>query len=177
MSSPSMAATGAATAVRGQHNPIGPPTRSTADRDLGRGRVEDAAAVPPPAAPGQPVERRTAPRRHASLVPSITGLRLSPCGGEASLVSISTSGVLVKCNTRLTLGSGVKVMLDGTFSPSSIKSRVARCFVADIDSYGVLWYHVGIVFNEPITLDDALGVTNPQPAPAPTVPAVLSNRW
>jgi hypothetical protein len=115
-------------------------------------------------------ERRIAERRPAALVPSITGVRLSPSGGEASLVNISTTGVLLKANVRLMPGTIVTVNVDGPFRPASIAGRVVRCSVTDIDSKGVLWYHVGAVFNRPITLEDAPVATIASPAPA-QVPA------
>ena len=140
--------------------------------------LEKASTVPRDAETS-PFDRRIAARRLASLVPSITGLRLSPCGGEASLVNISASGALIRCSTRVLPGTALVVVLEGTFSPSSIKSRVARCLVADIDTRGVLWYHVGVVFNNPITLEDTpVAANRPVSAPeAPRVPTALYNRW
>ena len=133
------------------------------------------------------LENRSAPRRQASLVPSIMGVRLSPYGADATLVNISTSGVLVECGRRLKPGSEVTVVLDGSFSPSSIESRVARTSVAGIDKDGALRYHVGIAFKNPIELDDAPATATEQPVPememplplpnSTPVPAVLRNRW
>jgi hypothetical protein len=114
-------------------------------------------------------ERRAAHRWEASTMKAITGLRLSPCGGDASLVNISESGILAKSNTKLQQGAPVTVVLDGTFSPSMITGRVARCVVADIDSSGVLWYHVGIAFNKTIVIQGA--------APAPVPATAVRNRW
>jgi hypothetical protein len=130
-------------------------------------------------------ERRIAERRPAALVPSITGVRLSPSGGEASLVNISTTGVLLKANVRLMPATIVTVNMDGTFRPSSIAARVVRCSVTDIDAKGVLWYHVGAAFNQAIALDDAPIATDARSAPAPQPPPLESkipstmpkNRW
>ena len=52
-------------------------------------------------------EKRNAPRYPASEVPSITGLRMSPHGAEASLVNLSTTGLLAECAVRLKTGSTV----------------------------------------------------------------------
>lgn len=129
------------------------------------------------------VEKRKAPRLEASIVPSITGIRLSPYGADATLVNISGSGVLVECSSRLQQGTSVTVVFDGTFSPSSIEGRVAHCSVATIGRKGVLRYHVGIAFKNPITLEDAPQAASPQPEIAPEpqgarpVRAILSNRW
>ena len=120
-------------------------------------------------------ERRIAHQRHTSVGSAITGVRLSPIGGQASFVNISASGILVRINMRVLPGTAVTVVLDGSFSPSSIAARVARCLVADIDSKGVLWYHVGMAFNEPIALDTVVpGGEQPQSA---VNPIVLTNRW
>jgi hypothetical protein len=136
------------------------------------------------------VENRLAPRRPASQVPSIAGLRLSPHGADAILVNISTSGLLAECTVRLKTGSVVAVLFDGAFSPTSVASRVVRCAVSAMGSDGILRYHVGIAFNAPIALDDAL---EPEPAraekprafaesdaPLPIsmpAPASVRNRW
>jgi hypothetical protein len=126
-------------------------------------------------------ERRIAERHHASLLPSITGVRLSPSGGEASLVNISTTGVLLKANVRLMPGTIVTVNLDGTFQPASIAGRVVRCMVTDIDSKGVLCYHVGAAFNQEIAIDGLPVTTNAAPAPQPletrTSATISKNRW
>jgi hypothetical protein len=147
--------------------------------------MRNLSAVPKPIAPPAPasesVERRIAHRHAASIVPSITGVRLSPAGGEASLVNISTTGVLVKCRTRLLPGTAVTAIFDGTSSLSSVKSKVARCLVADIDANGMS-YHIGIAFNAPV--EDVSGAPNtapkaaaPQPPAAPVVPVGPVNRW
>ena len=173
---------GAATAPSLPQKVIGWRRHSASDCDPVPSSREEASTVPRPDEIGSPIERRSSAKRRVSQVPSITGLRLSPCGGEASLVNISTSGVLVKINVRLLPGTVVTVVFDGTFSPSSVKSRVARCLVADIDSSGVIWYNVGIAFNEPIALGDMSVGTHVQPEPVQpiqteAVPVVLTNRW
>jgi hypothetical protein len=132
---------------------------------------------------GVTVEKRKAPRLEVSLMPSITGIRLSPYGADATLVNISASGVLVECGSRLQQGTSVTVVFDGTFSPSSIEGRIAHCSVATIGRKGVLRYHVGIAFKNPITLGDGpaaaspQGETAPQPQVARPARAILSNRW
>lgn len=160
-----------------------PRESSTADHGPVRDRAHEVGAVPQRAEAGVTVEKRKAPRRQASLVPSITGIRLSPHGADATLVNISTSGVLVECSSRLQPGTSVTVVFDGTFSASPIEGRVARCSVATIGRKGVLRYHVGIAFKNPITLD-APATANIQPETAPQPPpsarpvrAVLGNRW
>src|SRR5262245_14845504 len=98
-------------------------------------------------------EKRSAPRRPGSHVPTITGLRLSPHGAEAKLVDISTTGLLAECTSRLKVGSSVAVLFEGGFSSAPVVGRIARCSVAAMGRDGVLRYHVGIAFNKPIVLD------------------------
>jgi hypothetical protein len=99
-------------------------------------------------------ESRLSPRRPASLVPCITGVRLTPVGGKATFVNISATGILVDCGSRLAPGSPVNVVFEGTFSPSSASGKVARCVVIGIDDQGMLRYHLGIAFNEKVKLED-----------------------
>jgi hypothetical protein len=128
------------------------------------------------------VESRHAPRRAASLVPSITGVRLSPVGGEAVLVNISATGVLVRCMTRLRPDTAVNVVFEGGFWPASVPSRIVRSVVAQIDASGKLWFDLGIAFRKPIVLDD---LAAPMNAPAPAAglkkaaahPTPAVNRW
>jgi hypothetical protein len=132
------------------------------------------------------IEGRSAARRPASQVPSITSIRLSPHGADATLVNISASGVLVESTSRIRLATPVTIGFDGTFLPSSVAGRVTRISVATIGKNGVLRYHIGIAFNDPTVLADALAPANlpPESAPHPLAmlapaasPAVLVNRW
>ena len=109
------------------------------------------------------VEGRSAPRLPASAVPSITGVRLSPHGSEATLLNISASGILVECTGRLRLGMAVTTIFEGGFSPSTIEGRVARSSVANVSKKGVLQYHIGIAFNSPIALEQAPAAASRQP--------------
>ena len=125
-------------------------------------------------------EKRTATRHTAAAMSSITGIRLSPIGTEAHLVNISTTGILVRCATRLMPGTAVTVLFEGTFAPPPVKGNVVRCLVADICRPAGLSYHVGIHFKEPIAIDDAqVEGTTPatKPADPPTEQVILVNRW
>jgi hypothetical protein len=125
-------------------------------------------------------EKRAATRHAAAAMSSITGIRLSPIGTEAHLVNISTTGILVRCATRLMPGTAVTVLFEGTFAPPPVKGTVVRCLVADICRPAGLSYHVGIHFKEPIAIDDTQ-VQDPtsatKPADPPTEQAILVNRW
>jgi len=143
-----------------------------------------SAAVNAPSPPGAvPIENRSAPRLAAALVPSITGLRLSPHGIDAKLVNISATGLLAECGLRLKVGSAVALSFEGTFTLSSTAARVVRCAVAAMSSNGGLLYHVGVHFDAPIAVDEPTGVpkTKTIPDAAPSEPApvrvVVRNRW
>ncbi len=171
------------------------PTRasSTATVDQGNKARPNAAVKPQPApvvpspvdAPARPLEGRelrSDPRRDTSH-PAITGIRLSPYGVEATLINISSTGVLVRCSTRFKPETAVTVVFQGTFTPSSVQGRVARSVVAAADKQGILWYDVGIAFDTRIALDDA-PATRPEPEPpaltvvdeTPEAPDLV-NRW
>lgn len=112
-------------------------------------------------------EQRSALRIPAARVPAIEGVRISPSDTISTLVNISTSGVLVECSTKPRPGSSVTVHFIGTFTPASIRGRVARTIVASLGKDGVLRYMVGIAFENPIDLDAAIAPA-PVPAAAPT---------
>jgi hypothetical protein len=139
-------------------------------------------------------EAAAAPRLPASSVPSITGLRISPHGADATLVNISQTGLLAECRERIQPGSNVTLTIEGTFAPQSIAGRVVRNSVSSLGADGRLRYHIAIGFNQRIPLEyegppveaappsvDPAASTAIVPA-APTVPAVpppvpLRNRW
>jgi hypothetical protein len=133
------------------------------------------------------VENRHGPRRLASQVPLIAGLRLSPHGADATLVNISTTGLLAKCTVGLKTGSLVTVVFEGGFSPESIVCRVVRCAVSAVGRDS-LCYHVGIAFNATLpdsALERSARAEKPRrfaesdvPPPVSTpVPLVARNRW
>ena len=119
-----------------------------------------------PGAVSPPVENRAAARIAAALVPTITGLRLSPYGTGATLVNISATGLLAECGIRLKPGSAVTLMFEGTFAPPSVPARVVRCAVAAMGNSGGLVYHVGVAFDAPIALGAAPAVPKAAPKTA-----------
>ena len=125
-------------------------------------------------------ENRDAPRRPASAVPSITGLRISPHGVEAMLVNISESGVLAECGERLKPGSAVTVVFEGTFTPRNVEGRVARNTVSSMGKDGRLRYHVGIAFTKHISLGPGPVDSTPE-KPQTEGPVLVQsparNRW
>ena len=130
-------------------------------------------------------DRRTAARHPAAAMPAISGVRLSPVGSGAQLVNISTTGILVRCSSRLMPGTAVTVLFEGTFAPPPVKATVVRCLVADIGRGAGLSYHVGIAFKTTIDIGEepAPPAAAPAAAPAPIEdpeaarPPILVNRW
>ena len=131
-----------------------------------------------------------APRIPAAQIPSITGLRLSPHGADATLVNISSSGLLAGCALRLKVGSTVSVQFEGTFMDSPVAGRIARCEVSTMGKNGMLMYHIGIDFNTPIDLGDAqpaapeakrapaaMEPLRPRPVAVAPAAAAVRNRW
>jgi hypothetical protein len=109
-------------------------------------------------------------------------MRLTPIGGDATLLNMSWSGLLARCATRVAPGMAVKITFEGTFTPSTIDGRVARCEVAGIARNGAIQYNIGIAFNQPITLpDDEETLSTDVPAAAAagpsSSPVTLRNRW
>ncbi|HVH26207.1 MAG TPA: PilZ domain-containing protein [Vicinamibacterales bacterium] len=127
-------------------------------------------------------EKRVAVRRPASQVPAITAIRLSPQGTRATLINISHTGVLVESASSLKPTSAVTVVFEGTFTPSSVPSRVARTTVVGIGKDGTMRYHIGLSFTKPITLEVAADShTAPAETTAPSdaseEPPAIRNRW
>lgn len=127
------------------------------------------ASGPAESAASAPNENRSSPRYIASVVPAITGLRISPHGVEAILVNISETGVLAECGERLKPGSAVTVVFEGTFVPRSMEGRVARNSVASMGRDGRLRYHVGIGFARRLDLG-SLELPAPEPEAEPQAP-------
>jgi len=126
------------------------------------------------------VEKRSALRLGASQVPQITGVRLVPPDARSTLLNISTSGILVECESRPRPGSEVTVHFEGTFSPASIRGRIARTLVASLGKDGKLQYLAGIAFDHAISLDQPPPPDAAMPELIPVVEHVsseLENRW
>ena len=109
-------------------------------------------SVTSPTTPAVDGDHRGAPRQLASAVPSISGLTLSPYGAEATLVNISTSGLLAECGVPLKIGNFVKVFFGGALAPRPVEGRVVRTCVASMASSGVR-YNIGVAFKVPIDLE------------------------
>ena len=142
-----------------------------------------APGVEPPAAPAVDGDHRGAARRPASALPSISGLTLSPYGAAATLVNISSTGLLAESGVPLKIGNFVKVIFDGAFAPQSVEGRVVRICVASMAASGVR-YNIGVRFKAAIELEsEAAPQIRADSRPAPVAdaaspqPTVLVNRW
>jgi hypothetical protein len=124
-----------------------------------------------------------AQRRPASAVPAIKGLLISPPNATATLVDISSSGLLAEIGVALKVGQSVTVHFEGTFPQPSVEAQVVRSTVAAMTSSGIR-YHVGLGFKSRLALDDESAPESGsagQAAPAraasqPTANPVI-NRW
>jgi hypothetical protein len=115
-------------------------------------------------------EHPLAPRRPASAMPSITGLRISPPGFRATLVNISGTGLLAEWGLPLKVGQAVTIEFEGTFAQRSVRAQVVRSSVASTTSAS-LRYHVALEFMAPIGLgDEAQPATGAEKAPAAAAP-------
>jgi hypothetical protein len=102
---------------------------------------------------------------------------LSP-GGEATLENISWSGLMARCSKRLIPGVPVTVTVAGTFTPSVLKGRVARCEVGGIGKDGVIQYKIGVAFDEPVSLpDEDVAPVEESAALTEALEPTIENRW
>lgn len=106
-------------------------------------------------------------------VQGITALHFNPPGIDASLVNISTTGLLAASIAKLRVGTPLRVDFEGGFIPPSITGRVVRCEVAAMERDGVLRYHIGIEFDSmlPIEIDEE------EDRIAERRSATVRNRW
>jgi hypothetical protein len=103
-------------------------------------------------------ENSLAPRRPASAVASITGLRISPPGFRATLVNISGTGLLAEWGLPLKIGQAVTIEFEGAFAHHSVRAQVVRSSVASTTAAS-LRYHVALEFTAPIGLEDEVEST------------------
>jgi len=87
--------------------------------------------------------------RHARLLP----------GGDADILNISNTGLLVENKSRLPIGSTVNVRVEGS-AVTGIEGHIVRSRVSAIHRDGTLSYETAIEFDQPQTIDG----TDPEPA-------------
>jgi hypothetical protein len=93
--------------------------------------------------------------RHARLLP----------GGDADILNISNTGLLVENKTRLPIGSSVNVRVQGS-AVMGIEGHIVRSRVSAIHRDGTLSYETAIEFDHPHSIDGQ------EPAAPPPRPAV-----
>jgi hypothetical protein len=91
--------------------------------------------------------------RHARLLP----------GGDADILNISNTGMLVENKSRLPIGSTVNVRVEGS-AVMGIEGHIVRSRVSAIHRDGSLSYETAIEFDHSQTIDGA----DAEPAPPKT---------
>jgi len=106
---------------------------------------------------------KRARRLRASEAGVVRQARLLP-GGDADILNISNSGLLVENKSRLPIGSSVNVRVEGS-SVMGIEGHIVRSRVSAIHRDGTLSYETAIEFERPQPID------GDEVAPPPARPA------
>ena len=106
---------------------------------------------------------KRARRLRASEAGVVRQARLLP-GGDAVILNISNSGLLVENKSRLPIGSSVNVRVEGS-SVMGIEGHIVRSRVSAIHRDGTLSYETAIEFERPQPID------GDEVAPPPARPA------
>ena len=100
-------------------------------------------------AAGQVIERRRTRRFRVPAEHGILKARVRP-GHEASIVDVSSDGVLVETVHRLMPGSAIELRLETANQRAAVGGRVLRCSVARIMASRV-WYRGAVGFDRPLS--------------------------
>lgn len=103
-------------------------------------------------APTDGSERRTSPRRPASLIPNLKARLVA--GTEVRLVDVSRRGVLLETDTRLLPGSPIRIKFVADDANMVLKGCVVRSSVNIVSGEGLV-YRTAVSFDEDISLCDA----------------------
>ena len=106
---------------------------------------------------------KRARRLRASEAGVVRQARLLP-GGDADILNISNTGLLVENKSRLPIGSSVNVRVEGS-SVMGIEGHIVRSRVSAIHRDGTLSYETAIEFERPQPID------GDEVAPPPARPA------
>ena len=116
------------------------------------------------------VSSKRSPRLRASEAGVVRQARLLP-GGDADILNISNTGLLVENKGRLPIGSTVNVRVQGS-SVMGIEGHIVRSRVSAIHRDGSLTYETAIEFDRPQPIDGQ----EPEPArPKRAAPAASSD--
>ena len=94
---------------------------------------------------------KRARRLRASEAGVVRQARLLP-GGDADILNISNTGLLVENKSRLPIGSSVNVRVQGS-SVMGIEGHIVRSRVSAIHRDGTLTYETAIEFERPHAID------------------------
>jgi len=94
---------------------------------------------------------KRAKRLRASEAGVVRQARLLP-GGDADILNISNTGLLVENKSRLPIGSTVNVRVQGS-SVMGIEGHIVRSRVSAIHRDGTLTYETAIEFDRPYPID------------------------
>jgi len=94
---------------------------------------------------------KRARRLRASEAGVVRQARLLP-GGDADILNISNTGLLVENKSRLPIGSSVNVRVEGS-SVMGIEGHIVRSRVSAIHRDGTLSYETAIEFERPQPID------------------------
>jgi CheY-like chemotaxis protein len=114
-------------------------------------------------------DRRRARRRPAAELPGLWAVRL-PLGPEATVVDISSTGVLVETSLKLSAGSTIDMQLLGQNINVRVPARTVRSEVASVNHLGVK-YRAAAAFSQEI---DIAGL-HVAPADPSLMPKVLAD--
>jgi hypothetical protein len=96
---------------------------------------------------------KRARRLRANEAGVVRQARLLP-GGDAHILNISNTGLLVENKTRLPIGSTVNVRVQGS-AVMGIEGHIVRSRVSAIHRDGTLSYETAIEFDQPQSIDGA----------------------
>ena len=108
---------------------------------------------------------KRAKRLRAAEAGVVRQARLLP-GGDADILNISNTGLLVENKTRLPIGSSVNVRVQGS-AVMGIEGHIVRSRVSAIHRDGTLSYETAIEFDHPHPID---GSEPPQASPRAAAP-------
>jgi hypothetical protein len=108
-----------------------------------------------------PASKR-ARRLRASEAGVVRQARLLP-GGDAHILNISNTGLLVENKSRLPIGSTVNVRVEGS-AVMGIEGHIVRSRVSAIHRDGTLTYETAIEFERPQPIDGHEAEAVPRPA-------------
>jgi hypothetical protein len=110
-----------------------------------------------------PQSSKRARRMRASDAGVVRQARLLP-GGDADILNISNTGLLVENKSRLPIGSTVNVRIQGS-AVMGIEGHIVRSRVSAIHRDGTLTYETAIEFDRPHPIDgDELEPPKPRSA-------------